>query len=185
MRAMLAPLAPMVLTMQLVGGGAAAEERCKFSWESPKGVAKYTQQLMMDVGDIPGHKIGAYELHRSNPEFKLPCESTKVVEQWAHGFRDIADRNGRAWGYEVLTLDTGDKIYGQWSGTVQNEVVADGTSKTTYEGTEAWTGGTGRYQGVRGILRAHVLIEYEAGAPGAANVKTNQVKADGEYWFEN
>jgi hypothetical protein len=90
-----------------------AEDRCKFSYEPPKGEASYPQQLNMDVGDVPGHKIGVFEIHHTNPNFKLPCDDVKVVEQWSHGFRDVIDRNGRAWGYDVATLDNGDKIYFQ------------------------------------------------------------------------
>jgi hypothetical protein len=43
---------------------AAAQEKCKMSWESPASDAKYTQQLALDVGDIPGHQVRVYELHR-------------------------------------------------------------------------------------------------------------------------
>jgi hypothetical protein len=161
-----------------------AEDRCKFNWESAKGEAKYTQQMNLDVGDIGGHKIGVFEVHRTNPDFALPCANAKVVEQWSRGFRDAVDRNGRAWGYDVLTLNNGDKIFVEWSGTTQTEMAADGTTKTVFAGAQTWTGGTGRYASIRGIVRAHVLVEYAPDSQGTLVPKTNEAKFDGEYWFE-
>jgi hypothetical protein len=177
---------PVALILPLLGAwtSGSAEERCKFSWGSPKGEAKYTQQLNMDVGDVAGHTIAAYEFHRSDPGWKLPCDGAKVAEYVYHGQSDVIDRNGRSWGYGVVILDNGDKIYSQSSGTRQTEVAADGSSKTIYEGTTIWTGGTGRHSGVRGVERDHGLIEYVAGASGKPEPKTNELKLDGEYWFE-
>jgi hypothetical protein len=55
-----------------------------------KGEAKYTQQLNLVVGDVGGHSIGMYEIHRTNPDFPLPCNQTRVVEEWAHVFVEYA-----------------------------------------------------------------------------------------------
>jgi hypothetical protein len=67
---------------------------------------------------------------------------------------------------------------------VQTEVAADGSSKTTYEGTNTWTGGTGRFVGIRGIQRDHNVVEYATNAEGKLEPKTNWGKREGEYWFE-
>jgi hypothetical protein len=173
---------PFAVTLPLLAGmvGASAEEHCKFSWESPKGVSKYPHQLALDVGDIPGHKVGVFEVLRINPDFKLPCDKATVVEHHGYGLSDQINRNGRVSAYDVYTLDSGDKIYSQWSGTVQTETAADGSSKTTVAGTATWIGGTGRYQSVRGVMRSQSLIEYEP----SGDAKTGQSKFDGEYWFE-
>jgi hypothetical protein len=124
---------PFALTLPLLAvvAGASAEERCKFSYDASASQTKNPQRLMMDVGDIPGHKVGSYEQRRTYSVPKPICEGRKIVEQWSHGFRDLIDRNGRSWGYLVLTLDYGDKIYGQFSGTVQTVVAADGWAKTS------------------------------------------------------
>jgi hypothetical protein len=135
---------------------------------------------MMDVGDVPSRRIGSFEPHRVYSDPKPNCEGRKLVEQWSRGYRGLIDRNGRAWGYSVLILDNGDKIHAQFSGTVQTVVVADGSSKSTYEGTATWTGGTGRYQGVRGILRDTGAVEYSA----EGEAKSAQARSEGEYWFE-
>jgi hypothetical protein len=160
---------------------ASAEERCKLSWESAAGTSKITQQLNIDVRDIPGHKIGVFELHRTFPDAKANCEGFKIVEQWGHSFRDVVDRNGRVWGTVVYILDNGDKIFMEISGTTKTEVGADGTARTTYDGAGTWIGGTGRYASVRGIQREHLTVEYP---PGSTEVRTSSGKNDAEYWFE-
>ena len=35
----------------------AAQQKRKMSWEAPAADTKYTQQLALDVGDIPGHQV--------------------------------------------------------------------------------------------------------------------------------
>jgi hypothetical protein len=173
---------PFVLTVSVLAAAAAsAEDRCKLSWESVAGTSKYTQQHNIDVGDIPGHKIGVAELHRTYPDAKANCEGYKFTESWHHFYRDVVDRNGRVWGYVVYILDNGNKIFMEMSGTLKTEVDADGTARTTYDGAGTWTGGTGRYASVRGIQREHLTVEY---SPGSTEVRASSGKNDAEYWFE-
>jgi hypothetical protein len=54
----------------------------------------------------------------------------------------------------------------------------------TFEGTQVWVGGTGRYQGVRGIERDHSLVEMVMGSQGKLEAKSQQSKHEVEYWFE-
>jgi hypothetical protein len=171
----------VLLTLGLTATSASAEDRCKLSWESAAATSKITQQLTIDVRDMPGHKIAVFELHRSYPDAKANCEGYKFTESWHHGFRDVVDRNGRVWGHVVYILDNGDKIFMEMSGTVQTEVGADGTARTTYDGAGTWTGGTGRYASVRGIQREHLITEYP---PGSTGVRASSGKNYAEYWFE-
>lgn len=170
-----------LLASLLIASSTLGEERCKIKWDIPAADSKFTQQLMLDVGDIPGHKIGTFELHRTYSQPPSTCEGAKIVEQWTHGFRDLIDRNGRAWGYSVMTLDDGDKIYNEVSGTVQTQVAADGSTRSTYEGVSIWRGGTGRYQKVQGFQREHAAVEYAATSQKA--IKTES-RSEAEYWFE-
>ena len=61
-------------------------------------------------------------------------------------------------------------------GTAQTVVAPDGAKKSTYEGTATWTGGTGKYLGVRGISWNHVIFDVSKGL--------NQQSGEVEYWFE-
>ena len=160
----------------LVIPNVSAQQKCKMSWEVPASDTKYTQQLAIDVGDIPGHQVRVVEIHRVYPNAKPNCEGLKTTESWTRGFSDYVDRNGRAWGYDVTTLENGDKIYAEYTGTSQTVVGSDGAKNSSFEGTSRWTGGTGKYQGVRGIGWAHVAIDPEKGFI--------QTKFEAEYWFE-
>ena len=135
-----------------------AQERCKWSSDGdPSTVTSYPQQLNIDVGDAPGHIVGVYEIYSvAGSNSKPNCEGLKDKETWTYGYRDYRDRNGRTWGYIVTTLENGDKIYQEYSGTTETTVAADGSTKTTTDNVATWTGGTGRYQTVRGIERDHV-----------------------------
>ncbi len=155
---------------------ASAQQKCKMSWEAAASDSKYTQQLALDVGDIPGHQVRVYEIHRVFPKIKPNCEGLKFTESWTRGYSDYVDRNGHTWGYTVVTLENGDKIYTEFNGTVQTRVAADGSKKSSVEGTARWTHGTGKYQGVRGIQWDHALFDLDKGL--------NETKAEAEYWFE-
>jgi hypothetical protein len=146
------------------------------SWEVSAADSKFTQQLTIDVGDIPGHQIRVLELRRVYPNDKPNCEGLKRVESWSRAYSDYIDRNGRAWGYSVTRLENGDQIFGELSGTSQTVIAPDGSKKSTYEGTMRWTGGTGKYLGVRGIQWEHGVFNLDTGM--------TQLKAEAEYWFE-
>ena len=81
----------------------------------------------------------------------------------------------------VTILENGDKIYQQYSGTTETTAAPDGSTKTTTDVVATWTGGTGRYQTVRGIARNHTLVDWAKGESKPTGVHTS---ADGEYWFE-
>jgi hypothetical protein len=153
-----------------------AQEKCKMKWEVPAANADFTQQHMIDVGDVPGHQVRIYELHRTFPNDQPNCEGLKRVEEWNRGFSDYFDRNGRAWSYRITVLENGDKIFGESSGTSQTVVAADGSKKTTYSGVVVYTGGTGRYQGVRGLQRESAVFDPEK--------NFNQSQSEAEYWLE-
>ena len=126
-----------------------AQNRCKMSWESPPSDTKYHQQLALDVGDIPGHQIQIFELHRVYSDAKPNCEGLKWVEQWARGFRDVIDRNGHVWDYDVKTFENGDKIFARNDGSSQTVVSPDGAKKSTATGVTTLTGGTGKFRGIQ------------------------------------
>ena len=161
---------------------AAAQDRCKWTSGDTGSVSTYPQQLNIDVGDTPGHIIGVYELHSvARPNSKPNCEGLKDKEVSSYGTRDYRDRNGRASGYIIETLENGDKIYQEFSGTTQTAIAADGSKKTTYEGVAYYVGGTGRYQTVRGYERDHLIVDWPAGESKPSGTHST---AEGEYWFE-
>ena len=152
-----------------------AQERCKVSQEATAAKSSYTQQHVLDVGDIPGHQIRILELHRTYSDDKPNCENLKRTESWTRGYSDYVDRNGRSWGYSVTSLENGDKIFAEYDGTSQTTVSPDGSKKSTFTGVIRYTGGTGKYQGVQGLLRDTVVFDPDK------NVNLEQL--EGEYWL--
>jgi len=141
---------------------ASAEERCKVSGVVPASNATYTQQHVLDAGDVPGHQVRILELHRTYPaDIKPNCEGLKRTAEWSRGYSDYIDRNGRSWGYAVIVHENGDKIFSEYSGTSQTVVGPEGSKKSTFSGVGRYTGGTGRYQSVRGIERTNDIFDPE------------------------
>lgn len=169
-------LAFLGLALWLSGTAAGlAQEKCKRILDNSGAESKYTQQHVMDVGDIPGHQIRIFELHRVYSSDQKNCEGLKRTEELSHGYSDYIDGNGRAWGYTVITFDNGDEIFGQFAGTSLVAVAEDGKKQRTYVGSTRYTGGTGIYLGVRGITRAKVSFDL------VANVNVSE--SEEEYWI--
>ncbi|NNG05667.1 MAG: hypothetical protein HKM95_16415 [Inquilinus sp.] len=156
---------------------ASAQDVCKRTIDLNAANSEYAEQHVLDVGDVAGHQIRIFEIHRTYPEVEANCEGLKQTETRSHGYSDYIDRSGRAWGYNVDTLENGDKIYSQFSGTSHTVINPDGVRKSTYIGTATYTGGTGIYQGIRGTSRATIIFDPEA--------NLNVGKLDLEYWLEN
>jgi hypothetical protein len=75
----------------------------------------------------------------------------------------------------MASLENGDKIFAQFDGTSQTTVAPDGSKKSTFTGVIRYTGGTGQYQGVQGLLRNTVVFDPDK--------NMNQQKTEGEYWL--
>ena len=183
MKALFIGAVPAVFIVPLLAApGASAQERCKWSSGSEDSKSTYPQQLNLDVGDMPGHLIGVFEIHSvPSPSAKPNCEGLKDKESWTRGFRDYRDRSGHTWGYTVTTLENGDKTYSEYSGTTTTVIAGDGGKKTTVETVANLIGGTGRYQAVRGIERGHTVVEW---APEKSEPTAIHGASEGEYWFE-
>jgi hypothetical protein len=157
---------------------ALADDKCRLSWEVPASDTKYTQQFALEVGDVPGHQIRIYELHRVYPNDKPNCEGLKRIESWSYGYSDYVNRNGPYHVYQVTTLKNGDKIFSDSTGISQTTLADDGSRKSSSEeGTEVWAGGTGKYKGVHGFRWNHGVFDMDKGL--------NQRRSEAEYWFEN
>src|SRR5262245_23078598 len=128
---------------------ASAQERCRLSWEIQPVDASYTQQHAIDVGDVPGHQVRIFEVHRRFPNDKPNCEGLKRIESWLRGSSDYIDLNGSVSGYLTIVLENGDKIFARISATSQTSTT-DGSQKSVATTVATYTGGTGKYLSVRG-----------------------------------
>ena len=150
---------------------AAAQQKQRSSFILPPGNSKYTQQHNIEVGDAPGHTLRLYELQRTFPKDGPVLEGARLVELWIRGIADFVEMNGPATVYSTYVFDNGDKLF------VRSDLVAatdSGKSNTLAAGRI--TGGTGKFRGVRGIIRV-------ASSPDPASGLLRSA-FDIDYWFD-
>ncbi len=153
-----------------------AQQKQKISYKLPAELSKFTQQHVLAVGDVPGHQVRIYEVHRTYPKDLLVVEGVRVVEEWLRGYSDYIDINGPAWGYGIYLLENGDKIFTRLHGSSQTIANPDESKKSTFTGVITLAGGTGKFRGILGTLRATVIFDPQAGV--------NEGQWEGEYWIE-
>ncbi len=155
---------------------AGAQERHKFTESNAAADTKYTQQHVIDVGDVPGHQVRIYELRFTWPQNAPAYEGVRAVEGWARGQSEYTNGNGRSWGYYMDVMENGDRIFSRYDGTAQSAANPDGSIRRTYHGVRIITGGTGKFRAIRGVVRNSVVFDPASGF--------NEGKGEGEYWIE-
>ncbi len=142
---------------------ALAQKTCKLMMPADAAESTYPEQYTIDIGDVPGHQIRIYSVHRIyNEKATSDCEDKKRKEARFYGYSDYINRNGSTSGYGHITMENGDNIFFRFAGTSQTVTTADGKKKSTYTGITTYTGGTGIYQGIRGIERDTVRFDPDA-----------------------
>ena len=111
---------------------------------------KFTQQHAIDVGDLPGHQVRAFEIHRTYPTNAPMINGLKLVESWNRGISDYNDANGPNYNYTVSVMENGDKYFSRTVTLAQST----GPGKYTYTSVSTITGGTGKLFGIQGVSRS-------------------------------
>jgi len=107
----------------------------------------HTQKVeTMEVGDVPGHIMGVS--HGVGLAFytKGP-DAGKIATRTGITIFDIINGKGTYSGHEVKTFQDNASVFVKYSGT---QTPIDGGKKTAYDGTWEITGGTGRFEGMKG-----------------------------------
>jgi hypothetical protein len=151
------------LAVALPVGDAHAQQMQRLSFKTPAANTKYTQQHVLDVGDVPGHQVRIYELHRIFPTDAPVINGVKVVETWGRNISDYTDNNGPGITYTVYMMEGGDKFFSRGSLISQSSVNADGTKKNTATSVATITGGTGKFAGIKGTIRTLTLFDQKTG----------------------
>jgi hypothetical protein len=164
-----------------IAGVASAQQRYPIETAGEGQIAsKYTQQLAIDVGDVPGHQVRVVEIMRTYSDAtKLRITGTRVKESWLRGLTDYVNGSGPARGYAVWVLEDGEKVFLSWDSITQSESTATGSRKGSSEAVTRIAGGTGKYKGIRGLMRDTVQFDTDP-ASGYSRASSK-----GEYWFEN
>jgi hypothetical protein len=153
-----------------------AQDKQKYYFKTPPGVSTYTQQHVIDIGDVPGHQIRVYEIHYKYSTDAPVYDGVKVVEAWTRASSDYTNGNGRASGYAVSLLANGDHIFSVVDIISQTKVGPDGSKKGTFTNVNRLAGGTGKFKGIRGTLTGLGTTDFKTGISDAVT--------EGEYWME-
>jgi hypothetical protein len=108
---------------------------------------KYTQQHLIEVGDVPGHYVRLFEIHRIFPNDPPIIGGLALKEEWYRGMSDYTDNNGPASFYGVYVLENGDKFFTH--STAISRKAGAGLSAVT---VGRITGGTGKFANMRGTI---------------------------------
>lgn len=153
-----------------------AQQRQKIAFETSAANSKYTQQHMIDVGDVPGHQVRVFEIQRVYGKDGPMVEGVRIKESWTRGLSDFTELNGDGLVYVTYVCENGDKIYTR--GRLTAHAAPDPSTKTKLRSwvTLSITGGSGKFLGMRGTVRA------ETSSDPVANININ--KTEMEYWLE-
>jgi hypothetical protein len=162
----------ITIGMALTAPLATAQQKQHVAYDTAALSTKYTQQHLIDIGDIPGHQARLFEIQRTYGDDAPVINGMKLKEQWTRGMSDYIDNNGTALIYNVWILENGDRFF------VRTNLVAQssGDGKLVNMTSGLITGGTGSLARMRGIVRSHGPSEPKAG------INANQTEID--YWME-
>ncbi len=151
---------------------AVAQEKHVAAFDAPAGGNKYTQQHVLEVGDVPGHQLRLYELVRSYGGKDQTIEGVVLKEAVIRATSDLTDLNGLGRSYVEYRMENGDRIFAR--GYFLNHKLPDSNRLKNLTELDI-TGGTGRFRGIHGIVRAETVSDAKA---------FNQNHTELEYWFE-
>ena len=160
----------LCLVLALPTNEAIAQERLVFKVAAED--TQYTQQYVIDVGDVLGHQVRLFELHRTYPTNTPEVAGMKIVESWTRGVSDYTNNNGEATIYGVYVLENGDKFFTRASLVA---VQSPGASNLTATAVGPITGGTGKLIRINGMTRTLTSANPAAGM--------NEIQVEIEYWL--
>jgi len=161
----------LALGVALPASDALSQQKQQVSFKTPAANTKYTQQTTVDVGDLPGHQVRVFELHRTYPSDAPVINGLKMTEMWTRGVTDLIDGTGSSVNYSVYMLENGNKFFSRTALVAQS--LGSGKFTTTSAGTI--TGGTGKLGGIQGTIRTTGTAQPTAGV--------NENQTDIEYWL--
>ena len=165
-------LAVVGLAFALSTGVGVAQQKQRVAFKVDAANSKFTQQLFLDVGDVAGHQVRAYEIHRTFPGNAPVINGVKLKETWTRGLSDYTDNNGPNNSYGVYVLENGDKIFVRTSTLSQST----GGGKLNFTSVSYITGGTGKLAGIQGMVRSSGAADPKAGF--------NESQYEIDYWMD-
>jgi hypothetical protein len=153
-------------------GDARAERRIQLAFNVEPANATYTQQHVIDVGDVPGHQLRLFEVRRTYSNNPLVINGLKIVESWTRGVSDYTNNNGPAVVYHVYVAENGDKFFVQSSTLAVQNPGSTAFTATTFGPI---SGGTGKLAALQGFVRMSITADPTVGL--------NETQIELEYWL--
>jgi hypothetical protein len=151
--------------------GAFAQQ--KYTISQPAGAtSKFTQEHVIEVGDVPGHQLRVYEVQNEFPRNDLAFGGVVAKQMVSNGLSDSVNGSGSFTAYNVYSMADGSRVFVRLTGTTQS----DGAGGSRSVSVENFVGGTGKFKGIRGQMRNTLQ---RASGSGVLNVQVS-----GEYWME-
>jgi hypothetical protein len=160
----------MCLAVALPANDLLAQQRLVFKVAAEN--TQYTQQHVIDVGDVPGHQVRLFEIRRTYPSSAPAINGMKIVESWTRGISDYTNNNGEGTIFGVYVLENGDKFFTRGSLVAVQIPEASNLTATT---VGPITGGTGKLSRINGMARTSALANPTTGL--------NETQVDIEYWL--
>jgi len=138
----------LLVTLALVLGTApttASAERIEHT--GTKSNPRVISRNAMAIQDQTGREVGT-EVVLS--EIKFANSPIKIKEEWVHNQFDYVAGSGSHWGFFVDVHENGDQTIGRFDGTTVTKANPDGSWVMTWQGAHRYTGGTGKFQNVKG-----------------------------------
>jgi hypothetical protein len=164
-------LAALIGAALLCATGEAAAQKYTIS-QAPNSSSQFLQEHIVEVDDVPGHRLRVYEIRQEYPQKDLAFAGVVVKEALSRNVGDFVNGNGPFTYYIVYSLEDGNKVFSRGTGTSQ----ADAKAGIRFVIVENFVGGTGKFKGMRGQVRGGGVR-----APGASSLT---VEWNGEYWIE-
>ena len=133
----------LVATALMCFAAVAVSAQTKISGTAQCG--KPDPQHTIPVGDRPDHSLGVAQLKCTWTK-PMEIEGAKSKDGVSTGTDDISGNTGRAHGFHVSTMDSGDKFFVWYQGT---ETMKDG-ALVSQKGNWGFTGGSGKLKGIKG-----------------------------------
>src|SRR5712691_12254624 len=102
-RLTLSTITLMCLAVALPAHDVLAQQRLVFKVSAEN--TKYTQQHTINVGDVSGHQVRVFEIHRTYPNNAPVINGMKIVESWTRGVSDYTSNNGEGTTFGVYVLE--------------------------------------------------------------------------------
>lgn len=153
-----ATLTAAMAMLSLPATNVLAQESQRVFFSTSAENTKYTQQHLIEVGDVPGHHVRLFEISRTFPNDPPIIGGLALKEEWNRGVSDYTDSSGPASFYGVYVLENGDKFFA-YSTAVSRKAGA-GLSAVT---VGRITGGTGKFANMRGTIYAVRTADPSAG----------------------